>query len=323
MKMMRRFFVSVSLLWMVSASSFAQFAVLDVANLMNSIEQLYQTYQQITHAIEQVQNTYQQIEQAAKQVMSMDWDNLSNLGDNFAGMAENPFEVITGVRNSAQDIVKEVNRKMNDWNRLSDMLTDETISFGLGDYKMDVSVADLVGAGDPDKNAGAFMNNAWEYIASTGERMAAGYEGQLTPEQKRAIMKQYGMSPRNYAQLQFANYQLDKLVTESNVKGTSQAIADASAQQLAKVDTLKMIIQNTPEGSMKAAVEASAMVEVEALLQMQTLSTDLQRFMTLYSQYISADKAQELQMRVEEMSKAEEAAKATESTSGKSFDNNL
>ena len=128
MKMMRRFFVSVLLLLMVTSSSFAQFAVLDVANLMNSIEQLYQTYQQITHAIEQVQNTYQQIEQAAKQVMSMDWDNLSNLGDNFAGMAENPFEVITGVRNSAQDIVKEVNRKMNDWNRLTDLLTDETIS---------------------------------------------------------------------------------------------------------------------------------------------------------------------------------------------------
>ena len=320
---MKKFLVLVSLLSTMAVNSFAQFAVLDMANLVNGIEQLYQTYQQITNAIEQVQNTYKQIEQAAQQVMSMDWSNLSNLGDNFAGMAENPFEVITGVRNSAQDIIKEVNRKMNDWNRLSDLLTKDSISFGTGDYKMSVSVADLVGAGDPDKDANAFMENAWTYISKTGERMAEGYEGKLTPEQKRAIMSQYGMSSRNYAQLQFANYQLDNLVTESNVKGTAQAIADTSAQQLAKVDTLKMIIQNTPEGSMKAAVEASAMVEVEALLQMQTLSTDLQRFMTLYSQYISADKAQELQMRVEEMRKAEEAAKATESTSGKSFDNNL
>ena len=190
------------------------------------------------------------------------------------------------------------------------VLTDETISFGLGDYKMNVSVADLVGAGDPDKNAGAFMNNAWEYIASTGERMAAGYEGQLTPEQKRAIMKQYGMSPRNYAQLQFANYQLDKLVTESNVKGTTTAIADTAAQQLARVDALKMMIKSTPEGSLKASMETAAMVEVEALLATQTLSTDLQRFMTMYSQYISAEKATEFQKRAEEMRKAEEAAAA-------------
>lgn len=316
---LRKSFISAAILLLLTKNAFAQFAVLDMANLVNSIEQLYQTYQQITHAIEQVQNTYQQIEQAAKQVMTMDWDNLSNLGDNFAGMAENPFEVITGVRNSTQDIVKEVNKKMNDWNRLSDMLTDETIKFG----GMSVSVADLVGAGDPDKDASAFMDNAWTYISKTGERMADGYAGRLTAEQKQAIMRQYGMSPRNYAQLQFANYQLDNLITESNVKGTSQAIADASAQQLAKVDALKIMIQNTPEGSLKASMETAAMIEVEALLQMQDMSRDLQRFMSMYSQYISAEKAEEMQKRVEEMRSAEEAAKKVQEVSGKGFGNGL
>lgn len=300
--MMRKFFVSAVLLLMLSTGAFAQFAVLDMANLVNGIEQLYQTYQQITHAIEQVQNTYQQIEQAAKQVMSMDWDKFKNLGENFDGMAENPFEVITGVRNSTQDIVREVNKKMNDWNRLSDMLTDETINFG----GMSVSVADLVGAGDPGKDASSFMDNAWTYVSKTGERMAAGYTGKLTPEQKRAIMQQYGMSPRNYAQLQFANYQLDKMVRESNVMGTFEALRDTTEKQIASANALKVMIQSTPEGSLKSAMEAAAMVEVETLLATQNVANNLQRYLSMYSQHLTAEKATEYQQRLEEMRKEEE-----------------
>ena len=131
MKKIKKLIVSLILLMTLSSSCFAQFAVLDVANLTNAIQQMYQTYQQIQHAIEQVQNTYKQIEQAAQQVASMNWDDLSNLGDNFAGMDKNPFEVITGVHKSAQDITKAVNDRMNDWNRLADSLQRETISFGV------------------------------------------------------------------------------------------------------------------------------------------------------------------------------------------------
>lgn len=316
--MIRKSFVSVAMLLLLTKSAFAQFAVLDMANLVNSIEQLYQTYQQITHAIEQVQNTYQQIEQAAKQVMSMDWDNLSNLGENFAGMSENPFEVITGVRNSTQDIVKEVNKKMNDWNRLSDMLTDETIKFG----GMSVSVADLVGAGDPDKDATSFMDNAWTYVSKTGERMAEGYTGKLTPEQKRAIMKEYGMSPRNYAQLQFANYQLDKMVRESNVMGTFEALRDTTEKQIASANALKMMIQNTPEGSLKASMETAQMIEIETLLSTQDVANKLQRYLSMYSQHLTAEKTKEYQQRLEEMREAEEAEVKT-LLSRMGFDPNL
>ena len=147
MKKIKKIMVSMIFFITLSSLCFAQFAVLDAANLTNSIEQLYNTYQQIQHAIEQVQNTYKQIEQAAQQVASMNWNDLSNLGENFSGMAENPFEVITGVHKSAQDITKAVNDRMNDWNRLSDSLQRETISFG----GMNVSIADLCGVGDPEK----------------------------------------------------------------------------------------------------------------------------------------------------------------------------
>jgi len=306
MKKIKKLIVSLILLMTLSSSCFAQFAVLDMANLSNAIQQMYQTYQQIQHAIEQVQNTYKQIEQAAQQVASMNWDDLSNLGDNFAGMAENPFEVITGVHKSAQDITKAVNDRMNDWNRLADSLQRETISFG----GMNVSVADLCGFGDEEKNLAGFMNNAWENIEETADKMAAGYEGELTYEQKRAIMKKYGMSPRNYAKSQYANYQLNELVKEANVKGTAESMKATMEEQEAKVAALKQMIQNTPEGSLKASMENAVMAEVQALAEMQNMSNQLQQVISMYSNYISAEKRAELEKKVEEM-KAREKAEAT------------
>lgn len=306
MKKIKKLIVSLILLMTLSSSCFAQFAVLDMANLTNAIQQMYQTYQQIQHAIEQVQNTYKQIEQAAQQVASMNWDDLSNLGDNFAGMAENPFEVITGVHKSAQDITKAVNDRMNDWNRLADSLQRETISFG----GMNVSVADLCGFGDEEKNLAGFMNNAWENIEETADKMAAGYEGELTYEQKRAIMKKYGMSPRNYAKSQYANYQLNELVKEANVKGTAEGMKATMEEQEAKVAALKQMIQNTPEGSLKASMENAVMAEVQALAEMQNMSNQLQQVISMYSNYISAEKRAELEKKVEEM-KAREKAEAT------------
>lgn len=303
MKKIKKLIVSLILLMTLSLSCFAQFAVLDMANLSNAIQQMYQTYQQIQHAIEQVQNTYKQIEQAAQQVASMNWDDLSNLGDNFAGMAENPFEVITGVHKSAQDITKAVNDRMNDWNRLADSLQRETISFG----GMNVSVADLCGFGDEEKNLAGFMNNAWENIEETADKMAAGYEGELTYEQKRAIMKKYGMSPRNYAKSQYANYQLNELVKEANVKGTAESMKATMEEQEAKVAALKQMIQNTPEGSLKASMENAVMAEVQALAEMQNMSNQLQQVISMYSNYISAEKRAELEKKVEEMKKKEEA----------------
>ena len=318
MKKIKKLIVSLILLMTLSSSCFAQFAVLDMANLSNAIQQMYQTYQQIQHAIEQVQNTYKQIEQAAQQVASMNWDDLSNLGDNFAGMAENPFEVITGVHKSAQDITKAVNDRMNDWNRLADSLQRETISFG----GMNVSVADLCGFGDEEKNLAGFMNNAWENIEETADKMAAGYEGELTYEQKRAIMKKYGMSPRNYAKSQYANYQLNELVKEANVKGTAESMKATMEEQEAKVAALKQMIQNTPEGSLKASMENAVMAEVQALAEMQNMSNQLQQVISMYSNYISAEKRAELEKKVEEM-KAREKAEEEKSKSGIEQDVNI
>lgn len=258
------------------AKSFAGgWPVLDVANLMQSIEAVYQYYQQIQNTIEQVQNTYTQIEQAAQQMASMNWDDLKSLGDNFSGMGDNPFEVITGVRNSAQDITKAVNKNMNKINALQDSLTKESISFG----GMNVSMADLVGAGEPDKNIWGFTKNAWDYTVGTTDENGnkvpgafddaiAGWEGKLTYQQKQNLMRKYGMSPKNYATLQLANYQLNEVVKNGSIMSTAAAQKKLLEDCENDANAIQTLAKNLPDGSVFAATQlvSSGLAQTERTL---------------------------------------------------------
>lgn len=239
----------------VGTKTFAQgMPVLDVANLLQAINSAYQYYQQIQNTIEQVQNTYKQIEQAAQQVAGMNWDDLKNLGDNFSGLGDNPFEVITGVHKSAQDITKAVNKNMNKINELQSSLTSKTISFG----GVDVSMADLVGAGEPGNNVFGFAQNAWDYSTSEDgplAQAAKGYENKLTYAQKKEIMRKYKMSPENYAKLQLSNYQLNNLVVQGGIMSTEDAREEMLKEIEANNNAIKAAAQNVPDGSIAGRVD--------------------------------------------------------------------
>lgn len=241
----------------LGSTLFAQgYPVLDAANLVQSIEEVYQFYQQIQHTIEQVQNTYKQIDQAAQQMANMNWDDLKNLGSNFSGIGDNPFETITGVRNSAQDITKAVNKNMNKINDLQDSLTKESISFG----GMKVSVADLCGAGDdPGKNVFGFVKNAWEYTTDTENGAFAntikGWEGKLDYKQRQEIMRRYGMSPRNYATLQCGNYQLSELIKDSGLWATEKGQKTLATEIENDANALNLMAKNAPDGSIYAQTQ--------------------------------------------------------------------
>lgn len=239
----------------VGTKTFAQgMPVLDVANLLQAINSAYQYYQQIQNTIEQVQNTYKQIEQAAQQVAGMNWDDLKNLGDNFSGLGDNPFEVITGVHKSAQDITKAVNKNMNKINELQSSLTSKTISFG----GVDVSMADLVGAGEPGNNVFGFVQNAWDYSTSEDgplAQAAKGYENKLTYAQKKEIMRKYKMSPENYAKLQLSNYQLNNLVVQGGIMSTEDAREEMLKEIEANNNAIKAAAQNVPDGSIAGRVD--------------------------------------------------------------------
>ena len=311
---MKKFITIFLILSMFSISGFAQGTpVIDMANLMNAIEQLYQTYQQIQNGIEQVQNTYKQIEQATKQMASLNFEDLESIKDNFAGLdlSENPFEVITAVRDSAQDITKYVNDRMNSVNRLTDALTKESISFG----GMDFSVADLCGAGDPNKTLYGFAENAIQHIGDMAKSAADGYAGKLTYEEKRAIMKKYGMSPRNYAQWQITHYNLSKSLEKGNVEGTFQSLEQQYEQDAAEVATLQKILSNIPEGSVKAQLEANAKVEVQNLQQLQKLRDELNQGNTMISEFLTKQQAEEFLKQQKEQEEKEQQEENLKSSS--------
>lgn len=303
-------------------SAFAQgYPVLDVANLMESIESVYQYYQQIQNTIEQVQNTYKQIEQAAQQMASMNWDDLKNLGDNFSGMGDNPFEVITGVRNSAQDITKAVNKNMNKINDFQDSLTKKSISFG----GQNVSMADLCGAGEPGDNIFGFTKNAWDYTTDTENGAFSdavkAYTGKLSYRQKQAIMRKYGMSPKNYATLELANHELSELMKSSNIIGTidyqKQILTDAEND----ANALQTLAQNCPDGSIFAATQLVNSGLATTIRSLGKLEQSMARGFGTISQYFSSQKTKEA---VEQQQKAEaEEQEKTQSAQSSGINSDL
>lgn len=299
------------------SSIFAQgYPVLDVANLMQSIESVYQYYQQIQNTIEQVQNTYKQIEQSAQQMASMNWDDLKDLGKNFDGMAENPFEVITGVRNSAQDITKAVNKNMNKINDLQNSLTKESIQ--VGDIKF--SVADLCGAGAPEKNLVGFAQNAWDVTVKAGEDAVAGYVEKLTYEQKRAIAKKYGMSPKNYATLELANYQLSEAVKEGNILSTVAGQKKLLEDCENDANALATLAKNLPDGSTFAATQLVSSGLAQCERAMGNMHNSIVKGFGAFTNWISSNKAKEA---IEQNTKEENSKQVEENLSTETFSDDL
>ncbi|WP_149554527.1 hypothetical protein [Treponema pectinovorum] len=290
---------------------FAQgYPVIDVANLYQSIEAVYQYYQQIQNTIEQVQNTYKQIEQAAQQMQRINFDDLKNLGNNFNGMADNPFEFITGVRNSAQDITKSVNKQMNKINDLQDSLTKKSIKFG----DVDFSVADLCGAGEPGKNLIGFAKNAWEVTVEAGQNAVAGYTGKLTYKQKQAIMKKYGMSPKNYATLQLANHQLSQALKKSNLQNTQEGIEMKLSSVMADAEALKQAANKLPEGNINGQIQMlnSGLAQTENLI--GKVWESIESGFGTFSSYISSKKAEEAIQQQEKAEKKEQIENSVKSS---------
>ena len=304
------------LLGLAGTSAFAQgYPVLDIANLMESIESVYQYYQQIQNTIEQVQNTYTQIEQAAQQMATMNWDDLKDLGRNFDGLSSNPFEAITGVRNSAQEITAAVNENMNKINAFQESLTKKTISFG----GMNVSVADLC-AGNPNNNIFGFTQNAWDYTTDTENGafsdVVKGYTGKLSYWQKRQIMKKYGMSPENYATLELANYELSEIVKSSNILGTLEYQERLLEESLSDANALQLLAEKCPDGSIYAATQLNTSALATGIRALGGLQRSINQGVGVISNYIFSEKTKDA---VEQQANYEKQEKQKESLNGSSM----
>lgn len=234
------------------------YPVIDIAGLMNAIQQLYATYDQINSAIEQVQNTYQQLERQIKMVESMNWDDLASSFSegNWSGEGgiKGVWENIGNFRTNMINATSAINSNLNLLNDVKHTLENKTVTAMGKQY----SVAGLLGVGKYGQNN--LMNlpaSAWDYVKGTGKEIAEGFSGKLTYKEKQAIMNKYGLDPENYAYVKLVEEQAGSLVTKLFTTG-SEEWYDAQLVKAAKTN------EGLMELMQQAAESESTMKEMQA-----------------------------------------------------------
>ncbi|MDR2786273.1 MAG: hypothetical protein LBB83_10200 [Treponema sp.] len=251
------------------------YPVLDVANLVQAIETLYASYDHITQAIETVKNTYQQLQKQIEMVKNMDWDNI---GETFKNMDPTSLDGILAMRGQIKDVVYYVNRNMNLINNVEDTLTKKTISFGGKNYTFGGLFG--FGRGSPGTTIFDLPKNVHDYVDETAGEVTAGYEGRLSYKQKEAVMRRYGLSPRNYAKVRMVEEQTSELVRKMLTTGTDEhtqaLLEEAHANQKAIDDIM---------GAAGESMVGQQQATTTALLNIATGLTRLEDGVNRYSAY--------------------------------------
>ena len=247
------------------------YPVIDVANLMQTINTLYATYDEITQAIQTVQNTYQQLQKQIDMVKSMDW---SNIGETFKDMDPTSLEGLLNMRDQITDVTRMVNANMNLLNDVTDTLTKKTVSFGGKKY----TFGGLFGFGRGSSETTIFdlPKNIVDYVHETGDEALAGWEGKLTYKQKEAIMRKSGLSPRNYAKIRMVEEQANSLITDLLTTGTDENIVAVLNRTAENQKTIQSLTEAAGD-SMTAQQQATTTALLEVATGMARLEAGLAR----------------------------------------------
>lgn len=190
--------------------------VIDVTNWLAAIDQLYSSYDMVMNTIKQVEQAYQQYQFYLEQAKSWDLDNIQWDGD-------------LDFRDEIKDVTRSVNKQLTNIRKIEEIFTTKQYSVG----GMSFTVADLVGAGNDDKDlasvlkgVGKEFKNSWDYAA---DALVNG----LNEDQRRAIWTKYGISPRNYAYMQQKKMMLKEVSSKIMASATEEAIAMQTEADLA------------------------------------------------------------------------------------------
>jgi hypothetical protein len=260
-------FILIIFMAVFSGPLFAQgYPVIDIANLMQAINTLYATYDQITAAIEQVQNTYQQLQKQIEMVKNMDWDKV---GEAIGDMDITSVNGILNLRYQIKDVTKLVNANMNLINNVQDTLTRKTVAFGGKRYTFGGLFG--FGAGSDETTLFDLPKNVADYVSETADDLVAGYAGKLTYKQKEAIMRRTGLSPRNYAKIHLVEEQTNTLIKDMLTTGANENVVALLTQAGENAKAIDAMTQAAGE-SMVAQQQATT----TAILQVATGITRLE-----------------------------------------------
>ena len=215
--LVRKLLMLCSVLFCLPSVSMAQgYPVMDVTNWLAAIDQLYSSYDMVMNTIKQVEQAYQQYQFYLEQAKSWDLDNIQWDGD-------------LDFRDEIKDVTRSVNKQLTNIRKIEEIFTTKQYSVG----GMSFTVADLVGAGNNDKDlasvlkgVGKEFKNSWDYAA---DALVNG----LNEDQRRAIWQKYGISPRNYTYMQQKKLMLKEVSSRIMASATEEAIAMQTEADLA------------------------------------------------------------------------------------------
>lgn len=110
---------------------------------------------------------------------------------------------------------------------------------------------------------------------------------------RQAIMKKYGMSAENYAQITVANSMLNDLITEGNVAGTTEAIKAEWNAAIANGEAMKAIAQELPEGSVYAQAELTNNYLSQNVVAIDKLGIGIKKIWSFFTQKEHAENVEE------------------------------
>lgn len=239
----------------MTCSLFANMPVIDIANLMNAVSELYAMYDQINAAVEQVRNTYQQLENQYKMVKDMDWNDLGSSFENWSdkdGLA-GAWDNIGRFRTNLTDASSIISDNLNLINDVKNTLKNKTTTIGGKEY----SVAGLFGVGQyGQNNILSIFPNTLDWAKEELSEASKGWAGELTLGDKQRIMQQWGMSPENYYYYKVVEDQVVEGMNQIFTKGTEDYYS-AKMTEMAKNNEALLQLSNAAGESVTGQIQAT------------------------------------------------------------------
>lgn len=231
MKKISKFIIALFIsLNMVAFSFSAGTPVFDVSNLLTAIDQLYSSYDMVMNTLKQIEQGYQQFQFYLEQAKSWDLENISWDGD-------------LDFRDEIKSVTNRVNKQITNIRKIEEIFTTKQYSAG----GMTFTVADLVGAGDRDRDLLDVMRNVGNEMKNSWDQAAEALVNELSEDQKRAIWQKYGISPINFTYMQQKKQLLQNVADQFIAYATAESEA-LEAQAEADVAVADAVVAEATNG---------------------------------------------------------------------------
>lgn len=232
MKKISKFIIALFIsLNMVAFSFSIGTPVFDASNWLTAIDSLYSSYDMVMNTLKQIEQGYQQFQFYLEQAKSWDLDNISWDGD-------------LDFRDEIKSVTNRVNKQITNIRKIEEIFTTKQYSAG----GMTFTVADLVGAGDRNRDLLDVMRNVGNEMKNSWDQAAEALVNELSEDQKRAIWQKYGISPINFTYMQQKKQVLQNVADQFIAYATAESEA-LEAQAEADVAVADAVVAEATNGN--------------------------------------------------------------------------